>query len=275
MAGIGAFIKERQADGLADPEILVEVLRKFPDAKTTLNSVRWYRSNANKEGGRTKDARERAPEARRAAPRAKAKAKGPIEELDDSIPGMMRVDGKDLKPGMRGFYYIDGIKTFAGREGKGYNANLYAGGAKVAEVIDEGSGGAPLYHWLDQGAERVAVEVRDWQGEIETRKVTPLEAHWLRHVADLPKELQRDHPGETTHVDPDTHLAQIVDECLVARRLRRLMNGHLVFLAGGKLMQYKLTGTTLVKAVKELRSRHPDLAILNEMPMAEAVRLVV
>lgn len=40
---IGEFIRSKQAAGLPDAEILPLVLQKFPEAKTTLGSIRWYR----------------------------------------------------------------------------------------------------------------------------------------------------------------------------------------------------------------------------------------
>ena len=38
-------------------------------------------------------------------------------------------------------YEIKNLKTFNGMEGKGYNANLFRDGKKVAELIDSGDGG--------------------------------------------------------------------------------------------------------------------------------------
>jgi hypothetical protein len=40
---IGEFIRARQAEGLSDRDILPLVYREFSGAKTTLNSIRWYR----------------------------------------------------------------------------------------------------------------------------------------------------------------------------------------------------------------------------------------
>jgi hypothetical protein len=36
-----------------------------------------------------------------------------------------------------------------GHEGDGYSVELYLDGKKAAEVIDEGNGGPPMYHWYD------------------------------------------------------------------------------------------------------------------------------
>ncbi len=40
---IGEFIRARQAEGLSDRTILPLVHREFPGAKTSLNSIRWYK----------------------------------------------------------------------------------------------------------------------------------------------------------------------------------------------------------------------------------------
>jgi hypothetical protein len=40
---IGEFIRARQSEGLSDRNILSLVHREFPGAKTSLNSIRWYR----------------------------------------------------------------------------------------------------------------------------------------------------------------------------------------------------------------------------------------
>lgn len=273
--GIGKFIMERQADGLPDRQVLEEVLREFPGARTTIESVRWYRSKSNKalSGGRTQAHARAAPESR-----------APAADLPASIPESMHVDGRELRPGDRGFYYVDGVKTFrppeggpngwGSKRGRGFNATLYAGGAKVAEVVDPGTGALPTYHFLDEGAELVKQDHPCWDGIATGEWCTPLKAHWLRHVGALPKELQREHPGETTHVSPQVHLAALVDDALVERRLRDGMRTHVLFMACGQLMRLPLDGTTLAKVRRSILRDYPAAEILNELPMAEAIRMV-
>jgi len=43
---------------------------------------------------------------------------------------------------------VKGVKTFTGMEGPGFNASLYFSGKKVADVIDDASGGPINILWL-------------------------------------------------------------------------------------------------------------------------------
>jgi hypothetical protein len=43
--GIGDFIRDRQAEGMSNEAILPLVKAEFPSARTTINSIRWYRTN--------------------------------------------------------------------------------------------------------------------------------------------------------------------------------------------------------------------------------------
>lgn len=247
MAGIGDYIKSRQADGASDREILKEVLEQFPGARTTMNSVRWYRSQGNRDRGRT-------PGTARTAPSARPRP----ADLPGSIPESLYVDGVELRHGQRGFYYVDQVTTLKGPKMRGFNATIYAGGAKVGEAINRGDGTDTVFHWLDDG-----------DGE-----TSPLERHWLDHVAKLPRIMHRDHPGETIPPTPDMHVSSLVDDFLVARRLRRAMADSVVFLVGGKLMHAKLEGTTEARLRRSIELKHPLARILNGMPMADAIRLV-
>src|SRR5260370_41904608 len=48
--GIGDFIRGRQAQGMSNDEILPFVKAHFPGARTTINSIRWYRTNPKQSG---------------------------------------------------------------------------------------------------------------------------------------------------------------------------------------------------------------------------------
>jgi hypothetical protein len=51
--GIGDFIRERQAEGMSNENILPLVKAQFPGAGTTINSIRWYRTNPKKVPGKS------------------------------------------------------------------------------------------------------------------------------------------------------------------------------------------------------------------------------
>ena len=47
---IGGLCRELIMAGKTNPEVLAAVVKKFPDAKTTINSVNWYRNDLRKKG---------------------------------------------------------------------------------------------------------------------------------------------------------------------------------------------------------------------------------
>ena len=50
-------------------------------------------------------------------------------------------------------YQIKGLKIFKGMDDHGFNCNLLRYGKKIAEVVNDGSGGPTLFHWLDKAEE--------------------------------------------------------------------------------------------------------------------------
>jgi hypothetical protein len=51
--GIGDFIREMLAEGKSPEDILPLVKAKFPAARTTINSIRWYRTNPGNAQGKS------------------------------------------------------------------------------------------------------------------------------------------------------------------------------------------------------------------------------
>lgn len=56
--GVGDVAKQLIRDGLGNKEVLAEVQKQFPDAKTTMASVNWYRNHLRGLGENVKTARE-------------------------------------------------------------------------------------------------------------------------------------------------------------------------------------------------------------------------
>lgn len=56
--GVGAAIKDAIRNGMTNEEALQTALDEFPDAKTTLPSVAWYRNDMRKRGEKIPTARE-------------------------------------------------------------------------------------------------------------------------------------------------------------------------------------------------------------------------
>jgi hypothetical protein len=75
-------------------------------------------------------------------------------------------------------YTLKAVKQFTGREGPGFNANLYRGNKKVAFVYDDASGGPYGFDWVDYAEARVAVQNTNSAGEPFTVRMTPEEARF-------------------------------------------------------------------------------------------------
>ena len=84
-------------------------------------------------------------------------------------------------------YQVKKIVLFRGREGEGYNCNLYRGNAKVAEVIDDASGGEVDFNWTDLESTRVETNGIDYKDEPRVFKDTPEESLFRTYCLGLPK----------------------------------------------------------------------------------------
>jgi hypothetical protein len=102
-----------------------------------------------------------------------------------------------------GTYTVKGVKGFMGREGAGFNCNLYRGGKKVGHCIDDASGGGmyPI----------------DWDAKVD-RKVeqTLLD----RHIKSLPT-VESDLCAEGLDIDEGWFVTELVTKWEAERDLRK------------------------------------------------------
>lgn len=103
------------------------------------------------------------------------------------------------------------VKTFRGREGTGFNANLYRDGNKVATVDDHGNGGPIDVHFLDGNGHY----------NVATPESTLLDAH----VKALPQEKCF---GTMLDVSVESFLGSLFDDVQEEKRLRRLCKTKIV-----------------------------------------------
>lgn len=161
-------------------------------------------------------------------------------------------------------YSVRNLKTFQGRDWPGFNATVYEGTRKIAEAIQDGSGGMMDLYFTDKDA---AKRVQD-------------EARLEAFAKTLPSETF-DLGGKTHVVEANTEtlingLVEILEEQRWAkRRLKAQTAKALVFLtADGKAMQCPLRGLKASTVVCDaLLERHPGAKILNTLPESEALEL--
>jgi hypothetical protein len=112
-------------------------------------------------------------------------------------------------------YTVNGIKSFRGMEGLGFNANLLRDGKKVAFVIDSAQGGCLDIQWVDYKEPRVSVSYLKSgleEDKLVTRNVTPEEKLLLEYVSTLPKQAPDEFWKNGYRIDDETFIANLVDE---------------------------------------------------------------
>jgi hypothetical protein len=164
-------------------------------------------------------------------------------------------------------YTVKNIKTFNGMEGSGFNCNLYRDKTKIAEVIDDASGGMIIFYWADQEAPRVETNGVDYKDEPKIYKDTPEESLFRTHCLGLPKW---DCNGTMVHTDMDLYIEELVNQKLMSQNLKLKLKKIMLY-EDGKFSSYKIEPTT--DHIKAVRKRHPDAIILNQLAFTEALEL--
>lgn len=121
-------------------------------------------------------------------------------------------------------YSVKGVKSFRGMDTDGYNCTLYRDGKKVAFVIEEGSGGEPMFDFVSRDAE---AELQAFVKTLPKVKTT------------IPISKDETEPFEYDE-DMATFVGSLVDNYLEEQRLRKRCKNHLVIrLNDGELYEYK------------------------------------
>ena len=119
-------------------------------------------------------------------------------------------------------YQVKKIRLFNGREDEGFNCNLYRGNTKVAEVIEDGSGGKVDFNWTDLKLTRVETNGIDpYKDEPRIFKDTPEESLFRTYCLGLPKW---DCNGKMVHRCMHIAMDDLVNNALAAKECKR--NGH-------------------------------------------------
>ena len=110
-------------------------------------------------------------------------------------------------------YQVKKIRLFNGRKGGGFNCNLYRGNAKVAEVIEDGTGREVSFNWTDLESTRVETNGIDYKNEPRVFKDTPEESLFRTYCLGLPKW---DCNGKMVHTNMDIAVSDLVKNALMA-----------------------------------------------------------
>lgn len=153
-------------------------------------------------------------------------------------------------------YTIKGVKSFMGREGYGFNCDLYRNGKKIAFVRDMADGGETRFEWVNpQNRLSVASKV---VGATLTENL---------HVEEI---LLRDHISTIEEFkdggkcDMDCFVAGLVDDYENAKKEKAKCKKNILFRSSdGNL--YSVKGVFNEEAKKVLLARYPDIVeFVNE-----------
>lgn len=179
-------------------------------------------------------------------------------------------------------YTVNAIKSFTGMEGPGFNANLLRDGKKVAEVIDDASGGPLMIHWADEKASPVKCQCRDYKDEMVERHMTPEEAKLNAYILSLPAApagfIGADSKEVWMFPNDEMFISGLVNDVLdrrsVERSLKRMMKSKIVYIDGGALYTSKaFTPAQMAPALAQFKTKKPDYNYLNDKPIEEAINL--
>ena len=119
------------------------------------------------------------------------------------------------------------VKTFEGREGQGFNAELLRDGKPVAAVTDDASGGEYRFSWYDWHVPKAEFHVHDFRGTVCSHVGTPEERLLCEH-ADA-QTYVNELNGNQYHMDADMFVGQLVDTYANNRTFRRLSRTRTLF----------------------------------------------
>lgn len=127
---------------------------------------------------------------------------------------------------MKHSYSVKNVKTFMGREGEGFNATLYRGKKKIANVYNMADGGIFSYDFFDSppNTKRVSMKVRNFQGKFLDNVGTPEENLLQEFVNQLPKDEQYGF-----FPDMDTFIDDLVYDFLNDKKFDRLSKTKILF----------------------------------------------
>lgn len=152
-------------------------------------------------------------------------------------------------------YTVGKIKTFNGMEGRGFNAVIYFDGKRIAEAIDDASGG-PLYlRFDDPDQER---QLRDY--------VATLPAHVCDFVDSATGK-----PAVVT-VTMELFVEDLVNVTQIVNRVKRLVRTSVVVMENGAISQFKAKPTP--EALAAIQRQNPGAVILNGLSDDEVMTRV-
>jgi len=157
-------------------------------------------------------------------------------------------------------YTIKNLKSFLGREGHGFNIDLYRNGVKVAFVQDMADGGEIRFDWVDH-KNTLPMEFPSYNGIKGSKHIEMVpveEVLLLNHISTIEEY------KDGTRSDMDCFVSSLVDDYENEKRNKKKCKNHIMFLSNdGKT--YSIKGTYNEANKTFLLTRYPDIVeFINE-----------
>ncbi len=125
-------------------------------------------------------------------------------------------------------YTVNGVKTFRGHDGQGYNASLLRDGKKVAFITNLADGGEIQIDWLDVKKTRVEiVHIGTYDRQEHRYQGTPEEKLVMEFIADKTYVCTFD--GQVKRHNAETFVDELVCDFLDRKRFDRLSRTKTLF----------------------------------------------
>jgi len=170
-------------------------------------------------------------------------------------------------------YSVKNVKTFNSPDGGGYNASLYCGKTKVANIHDGGYGGCLMYDWVDTTIGRTgkinpdAHFASDFYAFLKTHKIPDFE--W-----DGEKGGFVDIPDKFITPTDDLFVGDLVNDFLDMKLLKQKLKKEVLVVrhADGAIhgTKDKPTRENVAQYVEVALKEGMKISVLNSLPLEEA-----
>lgn len=147
-------------------------------------------------------------------------------------------------------FEVKKVKSFTGRDGQGYNVDLWMDGAKIAYVLNEGNGGETNFEFVSKEAEK---KFEDF-----------IAAHPPYEVDDDLKNL---YPNGMATMTRCIFVGMLLDNRETSQKIGRACKAKTIFkLPNDKLGEYRFYKIKFDQRAKEIvLKKHPTAIIINEL----------
>ena len=166
-------------------------------------------------------------------------------------------------------YLIKNVKTFDTPDGGGYNATLYLGKTKVANIHDGGYGGCPEYDWAD-----ISIN-----GKINSNRHFERDFHAFLKTHKIPDFEWSEEKGRFVDTDEmiiasdELFIGNLVNEFLEAKFWKAKLKKKIYFLEDKEIFSIKVSPSELDRVQERFNEKYPNRKILNNLPIEEVLSL--